>query len=111
MFFLTLPLFLLGILIFLYSVKSIQKKYSLQQVIFYFVRLVGDPNVNYTRNKKWWKIEWTEFHFVLLFGLGGFFIFWTFLLLRYDLLKGFDLTLAVVAKNLGLCNFLTNLFL
>ena len=31
------------------------------------VRLVGDPNVNYPRNTKWWRIEWTQFHFVLIF--------------------------------------------
>ena len=29
-----------------------------------------------------YKIEWSEFHFVLIFGLTGFFLFWTFLLLR-----------------------------
>ena len=46
------------------------------------VRLVGDPNVNYPRNTKWWRIEWTQFHFVLIFGLGSFFLFWTILLLR-----------------------------
>ena len=45
-------------------------------------RLVGDPTVSYSRNNKWYKIEWSEFHFVLIFGLTGFILFWTFLLLR-----------------------------
>ena len=45
-------------------------------------RLVGDPTVSYSRNNKWYKIEWSEFHFVLIFGLLGFVIFWTFLLMR-----------------------------
>ena len=39
-------------------------------------------SVSYSRNSKWYKIEWSEFHFVLIFGLLGFVIFWTFLLMR-----------------------------